>query len=94
MSTDLGIESIVRQVMKQTVPACDQCGNLRSTMENSAFGSNTCNGQSEEAMSSLARREASQNVALSLRDRKAERSFDVVRAINPQQPIHLVRALG
>ena len=40
------------------------------------------------------RARVSQNVALSLRDRKAERSFDVVRAINPQQPIHVVRALG
>ena len=36
----------------------------------------------------------SQNVALSLRDRKAERSFDVVRAIHPQQPIHAVRTRG
>jgi hypothetical protein len=29
--TSLGIESINRQVMNVTEPACDQCGKLRST---------------------------------------------------------------
>lgn len=82
--------------MKQTAPACDQCGNLRSRMENSAFGSNTGNGQSEDGMSSLVSRDGtlSRNVALSLRDRKAEGSLDAVCAIDPRPPIHVLSTLG
>ena len=41
-----GMESLVRKVMKQTVPACDQWGNRRSTMTTSSPGSKIRYGQS------------------------------------------------
>ena len=40
--TDFGMESDVRTVTKETVPACDQCGRCRSTTSTPCLGSNVC----------------------------------------------------